>query len=148
MSFNNEIKLDECLIYSLYVSTNIVGAAAKKLIKKLDISLSQYVLLMTIAAKDGIGFRDAMSQLRIESSALSAMLKNLSQRGLVKKTRAAHDERVVFLKLTSKAKNLLDEMLTIQAELNKHVQLDDADRLTMIKILNKINSANLHDNMI
>lgn len=74
-------------------------------------------------------------RLYLDSGTLTPMLKRMEQQGLIRRARAAEDERKVILSLTGKGRSLKKEAACIPARL---AELADRTRLDPARLLQDI----------
>lgn len=100
--------LDQQLCFRLYTASRLVIRAYQPLLKELDITYPQYLVLMLMWE-----WRDKEQQsgtvgqlgkrLQLDSGTLTPLLKRMENRGLVRRRRGQEDERERHIELTDKA---------------------------------------------
>jgi DNA-binding MarR family transcriptional regulator len=91
----------ELLCFSLYAATHALNRVYKPLLEPLGLTYPQYLVMLSLWAEDGQTVGGIGSQLFLESSTVTPLLKRLEGAGLVARARDAVDERVVRVRLTA-----------------------------------------------
>jgi DNA-binding MarR family transcriptional regulator len=92
--------LDQQLCFALYSSTLAMNKLYRKLLRKLDLTYSQYLVMMVLWERDEQPVSGLGDKLFLDSATLTPLLKRMEQAGLVTRTRSASDERQVIIALT------------------------------------------------
>lgn len=107
---NNEelLYLDQQLCFRLYTASRLVIRAYQPLLKALDITYPQYLVLMLMWEwRDKEQSFSTVGQLgkhlQLDSGTLTPLLKRMEARGLVVRHRGLEDERERHIQLTDKA---------------------------------------------
>ena len=93
-------QLDDQLCFSLYAASLAMSKLYRKLLRKLGITYSQYLVLMVLWEQDQQTVSGIGERLQLDSATLTPLLKRMEQGGLVDRVRAASDERQVIVSLT------------------------------------------------
>ena len=97
----NEVpKLDAQLCFALYSTSLAMSKLYRKLLRKLGITYSQYLVMMVLWERDELTVSDIGERLFLDSATLTPLLKRMEAQGLVTRIRAAEDERQVIIALT------------------------------------------------
>ncbi len=100
--------LDQQLCFRLYTASRLVIRAYQPLLKELDITYPQYLVLMLMWEwRDKEQPSGTVGQLgkrlQLDSGTLTPLLKRMENRGLVQRRRGQEDERERHIELTDKA---------------------------------------------
>lgn len=95
--------------FAVYGATHAINRAYAPLLNPLGLTYPQYITLTLLWEKDGQGVGEIASQLQMESSTLTPLLKRLEVLGHVQRRRGEKDERQVFVQLTDSGKQLKKE---------------------------------------
>lgn len=112
-----ELALNRQLCFALYAASRAMIKAYQPMLKDLEITYPQYLVLIVLWewAQEGGEDREnredrslgALGQrLMLDSGTLTPLLKRMEQRGLVHRSRAPWDERVTLVVVTSAAQDL------------------------------------------
>jgi DNA-binding MarR family transcriptional regulator len=102
-------QLDDQLCFSLYAASLAMSKLYRKLLGKLGITYSQYLVLMVLWEQDQQTVSGIGERLQLDSATLTPLLKRMEQAGLVNRVRAANDERQVIISLTAHGSALRTE---------------------------------------
>lgn len=91
----------DMLCFALHSAAHAVHAAYAPLLQPLGLTYPQYLVLSSLAVRDGQSVSDLGTQLRLESNTLTPMLKRMQAEGWVTRTRDTVDERLVRISLTA-----------------------------------------------
>ena len=103
---NQMLRLDNQVCFPLYAAARAIMQAYQPLLAKLGLTYPQYLVLMVLWEEDGLSVKALGEKLYLDSGTLTPLLKRLEENGLLRRARAAHDERVVELFLTAEGKRL------------------------------------------
>ncbi|MDC5707088.1 MarR family transcriptional regulator [Vibrio europaeus] len=126
--------LENQVCFPLYSASNAVIRTYRPLLDSLDLTYSQYLVMMVLWESDGISVKDIGARLHLDSGTLTPVLKRLEAKGFVVRGRSELDERVRVLKLSEAGRELKAKALTIPAEMKCKIQLD-LDELILLKTL-------------
>jgi DNA-binding MarR family transcriptional regulator len=100
------LRLEHQVCFPLYAAARAVTQAYQPLLAPLGLTYPQYLALMVLWEQDGLAVKDIGARLYLDSGTLTPLLKRLEQAGLVRRVRAARDERVVEVFLTAAGRRL------------------------------------------
>ncbi|MEX0335300.1 MarR family winged helix-turn-helix transcriptional regulator [Vibrio tubiashii] len=126
--------LENQVCFPLYSASNAVIRTYRPLLDSLDLTYSQYLVMMVLWESDGISVKDIGARLHLDSGTLTPLLKRLEVKGFVVRGRSELDERVRVLKLSEEGRALKAKALAIPTEMKCKIQLD-LDELIMLKKL-------------
>jgi DNA-binding MarR family transcriptional regulator len=92
--------LDDQLCFALYSTGLAMNKVYRKLLRKLDLTYPQYLVMLVLWEKDEQTVSEIGARLFLDSATLTPLLKRLEAAGLVSRTRSAADERQVVIGLT------------------------------------------------
>lgn len=99
-------KLDEQLCYSLYSTSRMVTQAYKPLLKPLNLTYPQYVVMMALWEIGEVKISEIADVTGITNATLTPLLKRLENNGYIERCLTEADERQKFIVLTSEGKLL------------------------------------------
>jgi DNA-binding MarR family transcriptional regulator len=108
------------------------------------ISAPQFGTLLLIESNPGVSQSSVAEALRFDRSTLVQIIDRLEKRGLVVREVAAHDRRSHALMLTDQGVTLLATLkaLALEHEDEMARDLEDGERETLIRLLERIHSPN------
>ena len=120
-------------------ATRRINSLAETMLAQYDLSLPQWLVLTALWRGDGLTISQLASYCDNGQPALSRLLDRMEEKGLVKRSPAPDDRRVVCICLTEKSR-AMRPLLTIYEEFHDIMmrRLDSAERATLLKLLNKL----------
>ena len=138
----NTPKLGNQICFPLYVITKEITGIYRPFLDELDLTYSQYLVMMVLWENDGLTVNQIGEKLYLDSGTLTPLLKRLEVKSLLQRNRKKEDERVVEVSLTEQGKNLQMKACAIPGKMVEklNISADDLAELktTVDKILNKI----------
>ncbi len=109
----DQIKLSNQLCFSLYSANNAVIRAYRPFLAKIDLTYSQFIVMMALWEEDEISLKTLSQHTRLDSGTLTPLLKRLEKKGFLIRSRSKEDERLRILSLTDQGWVLRDEAAKI-----------------------------------
>lgn len=134
----NTLLLENQVCFPLYSAANAVIRAYRPLLDELDLTYSQYLVMMVLWEQNGISVKDLGSRLYLDSGTLTPLLKRLEAKGYVERARSSVDERVRVLNLTQQGRALRQRAESIPNALKCKVDLDIEEMLTLKHLCEKV----------
>ena len=106
-------RLDNQLCFALYSTSLAMSKLYRKLLRKLGLTYSQYLVMMVLWERDGLSVSEVGERLFLDSATLTPLLKRMEQAGLLRRVRAASDERQVIISLTEQGDQLREQAATL-----------------------------------
>jgi DNA-binding MarR family transcriptional regulator len=97
---SSNLTLDKQLCFSLYSASNAMGRAYRPLLKELDLTYLQYIVMMVLWQYSTMNVKELGSKIHLDSGTLTPLLKRLEAKGLIIRTRSHQDERVRIISLS------------------------------------------------
>jgi len=105
--------VDDLVCFALYAANRTTTQAYRVLLDPWNLTYPQYIALVTLW-NDGDQTVGGLGEaLQLDSGTLSPMLSRLQAAGYVTRERDTHDERVVTVSLTTRGRELRDELAHI-----------------------------------
>ena len=108
--------LDNQLCFALYSTGLAMNKVYRKLLRKLDLTYPQYLVMLVLWERDGVTVSDIGARLFLDSATLTPLLKRLETAGLVARTRSNADERQVVISLTDSGRALAQQASVVQQQ--------------------------------
>lgn len=105
----NPLLLDSQLCFALYSTSLAMNKVYRKLLRGLDLTYPQYLVMLVLWEGDEITVTDIGERLFLDSATLTPLLKRLEAAGLVTRVRAQNDERQVIVSLTKQGRDLRNQ---------------------------------------
>lgn len=139
MNYDN-LKLKNQLCHRLYTVSNAMTRVYRPMLKELDITYSQYIVLMALWEKDSITIQQLIQLTSIDGGTLSLMLPKLVKKKIITLNKDIEDKRKRIVSLTNYGTSLKDKALSVPENMWSCLKsLDYDDALTLISLLDKMN---------
>jgi DNA-binding MarR family transcriptional regulator len=116
MDKNDSPLLDNQLCFALYSTGLAMNKVYRKLLRRLDLTYPQYLVMLVLWERDGVTVSDIGARLFLDSATLTPLLKRLEAAGLVTRSRSNADERQVVVALTDAGRAMAREAGAIQEQ--------------------------------
>jgi MarR family transcriptional regulator, organic hydroperoxide resistance regulator len=100
---------DDFICFAVYSTSHAFNQVYKPLLKILGVTYPQYLVLVSLWARDNQTVGSIGEQLFLESNTLTPLLKRLEALDLVRRNRDPDDERQVRVSLTKKGDAMRDK---------------------------------------
>jgi len=130
--------LENQICFPLYSAANAVIRAYRPLLERLDITYSQYLVLLVLWQQNGMNVKDLGAKLRLDSGTLTPLLKRLEAKGIVERRRGSSDERVRELFLTQAGFDLQQQARLVPNEMLCKFDLSLEELITLKALCEKI----------
>lgn len=131
-----QLKLENQLCFPLYAVSKNTTKLYKPLLDPLNLTYTQYIVLMVLWEQDGITVKALGQKLYLDSGTLTPLLKKMESKGFLKRQRSTSDERNVEVFLTPQGHQLQEEAKDIPAKLVQCFDLPEEDIKALYRILN------------
>jgi DNA-binding MarR family transcriptional regulator len=109
--------LENQICFPLYAAGNALVRAYRPFLDPLDITYSQYLVMLVLWQHSSVTVKELGQQLRLDSGTLTPVLKRLEGKGLVLRKRSEHDERARVISLTTQGQSLKKQAINIPSDL-------------------------------
>ena len=100
------LTLDAQLCFALYSAHLAMGKVYRHHLADLGLTYPQYLVMLVLWEHDGLTVTALGDRLYLDSATLTPLLKRLQALGLLRRDRAAHDQRQVLVTLTQAGRTL------------------------------------------
>lgn len=121
----DSLRLDQQLCFALYAATHAITRSYRALLSDIGLTYPQYLVLLVLMQHEERTVSELASELMLNASTLTPVLKRLAEAGLVQRTRDPADERVVMVRLTDKGSDLRETLRRIQGDIVCQTGLND-----------------------
>ncbi|MGU3496971.1 MarR family winged helix-turn-helix transcriptional regulator [Xanthobacteraceae bacterium A53D] len=141
----SRFRLEDLLCFAVYSAEHAFTRAYRPLLKTLDVTYPQFLILVLLWGKDGQSVKELGEQLHLDSGTLTPLLKRLEAAGVVRRARNTSDERVVNITLTPQGHALEEKAQEVIRSMGGAIGLCEADaedlRQRMIALRDRLNAA-------
>jgi len=134
MSFE-KLQLKNQLCHRLYMASNSISRAYRDPLAAINLTYPQYVVMMALWEKDSITIAELIDKTVIDGSALTQILKKMSDKQLLAVIKDAKDKRKRVVKLSESGQALKLEALSIPDEIRCKFSSVDAEQAQQLMTL-------------
>ncbi len=132
------LKLESQLCFPLYAAAKEVVGRYKPLLDALDLTYTQYIVMMVLWEQGQIGVKELGGRLYLDSGTLTPLLKRLEGKGLVRRTRSSDDERAVNISITKAGETLKERAREVPPQMARCMSLSAEEAGTLYALLYKL----------
>ena len=126
------------LCFPIYAAANKVIRRYQPLLKELDLTYTQYIVMMVMWEKKQVNEKVLVDCLYLQANTLAPLLKKLQQKGYVEIAKDEKDKRNLVIKLTQKGSDLKEKAVDVPKTLAQENWLTLDEAIMFRKILYKI----------
>ena len=130
----DSLKLQNQVCFPLYACSKELVRQYSPHLKKLDLTYTQYVVMMVMWEKETISSRELADSTHLDYGTLTPVLKRLEKVGYITRKRSPEDERLLILTLTDAGKKLKEKAVGIPSCMAKCMGLT-ADEFKQLYLL-------------
>lgn len=134
----SSLLLNDQLCFAVYSAGLAMNKLYRKLLKKLELTYPQYLVMLVLWEKDGINVSDIGKPLLLDSATLTGLLKRMESSGLITRKRNAGDDRQVIISLTQKGRDLKKLAVAIPGTVDAATGCSSSDLTAMKKELHTL----------
>lgn len=132
------LRLENQICFPLYAVSNIITRKYKPLLDNLDLTYTQYIVMMVLWEKAPVNEKYLCDTLCLRSNTVTPLLKKLESKGYIEKKKDAADERNLVIGLTDQGTALRDDALCVPEAISHEVGLTADEAAFLYKILYKL----------
>ncbi|MGL1011197.1 MarR family winged helix-turn-helix transcriptional regulator [Vibrio vulnificus] len=133
-----QLLLENQICFPLYSAANTVIRAYRPLLDALDLTYSQYLVLLVLWQQNGINVKDLGAKLHLDSGTLTPLLKRLEAKDIVERRRGQTDERVRELFLTEAGRALKQQAQQVPQNMLCRIDLSIDELVTLKSLCEKV----------
>jgi DNA-binding MarR family transcriptional regulator len=134
----DSLKLDNQLCFPVYALSRHITGLYRPHLEKLGLTYPQYLVMLVLWQHTQVTVKELGSKLYLDSGTLTPLLKRMAENGLVTRSRAANDERLVNITITNKGQALKAAAEPIPAIIAGELALKETQYLQMLTQINSI----------
>lgn len=124
-------RLDDQLCFALYSTSLAMSKVYRKLLPRLRLTYSQYLVMMVLWEQDELTVSDIGERLFLDSATLTPLLKRMEAAELITRVRAISDERQVIITLTKNGDALRQKAMEMHGEVFCATECELDELITM-----------------
>ena len=126
------------LCFPTYAVANKIIRRYQPLLKKLNLTYTQYIVMMVMWEKEVVNEKDLVNALYLQANTLNPLLKKLESKKYIQIKKDESDKRNLKISLTNEGRSLKDKAVDVPASLAKEINLTQEEAIFFYKILYKI----------
>ena len=132
------MKLSNQLCFPLYAAARKVTALYTPELAPLNLTYTQYLVLLVLWEQDGIPVSEICRRLRLDNGTVSPLLKKQEKEKLIRKDRSPEDERSVLISLTEEGRAMQGKARDVPGKVGGCIRLSPGKALTLYQLLYEI----------
>lgn len=129
------LKLENQLCFPLYACSKEVIRRYKPYLDKLDLTYTQYIVMMVLWEKKEVTVKELGSCLYLDSGTLTPLLKKLEEKNYVVRERSKEDERNLIVSITQEGEKLKEQAVQVPANLSACVNMEPQEAQQLYRLL-------------
>ena len=130
--------LSNQICFPTYAVANKILRRYRPLLQKLDLTYTQYIVMMVLWEKETVHEKDLVRALFLQANTLTALLRNLQKKGYVDIAKDEGDKRNIVISLTDRGRALKADALCVPQTLIGEHWLTDEEFETYKRLLYKL----------
>ena len=126
------------ICFPTYAVANKILRRYQPLLKKINLTYTQYVVMMVLWEKESVNEKDLVNALYLKSNTLSDLLRKLKKKGYIDIIRDEIDKRNIDISLTDEGRRLKEQAVEVPKTLADEHWLTDGEFLEYKKLLYKL----------
>ena len=132
------LKLENQLCFPLYACSRQVVRRYTPFLDKLGLTYTQYLVMMALWEYGEMSVGSLCERLYLDTGTLTPLLKKLEQKGLVTRTRSAHDARRVDVALTDAGSSMKEQARFVPLGMGECLDVSPEDAAELVRLLRKL----------
>ena len=124
--------------FPTYAVANKILRRYQPLLKKINLTYTQYVTMMVMWEKEVVNEKDLVKALYLKANTLTELLRKLEKKGYVQITRGEKDKRNIVISLTDEGRKLKEAAVSVPKTLIDEHWLSDEEIKTYKELLYKL----------
>lgn len=138
MSKYDPLLLKNQICFPTYSASNRIVNNYRPFLKKLDLTYTQYIVMMVLWEKESVNEKDLVDALNLKSNTLAPLLKKLKEKGYISIFKDKTDKRSIDINITAKGIRLKDKAIDIPKVFGQSFPLDEEELKTYRKLIYKL----------
>ena len=126
------------LCFPTYAVSNKILRKYKPFLDKLDLTYTQYIVMMVMWEKSEVNEKELCDSLRLNTNTLAPLLRRLKEKGYISISKDKKDKRNLVIKLTNEGELLKEKAVDVPPSMAEEFNLNEEEAAFLYKILYKI----------
>ncbi|MBQ6387953.1 MAG: MarR family transcriptional regulator [Ruminococcus sp.] len=132
------LKLENQMCFPLYAAAREVTKLYRPYLNALNLTYTQYITMLVLWEQVSCSVKELGQQLYLDSGTLTPVLKSLEQKGFVRRSRSAADERVLTISTTPAGAALREVAKSVPQKIGGCIRLTPEEAQTLHRLLYKV----------
>ncbi|MCR5652914.1 MAG: MarR family transcriptional regulator [Ruminococcus sp.] len=132
------LRLKNQLCFPIYAVSNIITRRYKPLLDKLDLTYTQYIVMMVMWEEAPVNEKILCEALCLKTNTVTPLLKKLEQKGYITRRKDNDDERRLLIALTDSGLELREKALCVPEAIAREFRLTQEEAEGLYIVLYKI----------
>lgn len=132
---SEKLKLSNQICFPFYAISRKIIKAYTPLLKDLDLTYPQYLVMLLLWENDNILIKDICDKLILETNTISPLLETLVKKWFISKIKHSWNNKEVFVSLTKKWESLKIKAETIPDKLLANYNIKNTDLIWLHKTI-------------
>lgn len=110
---HSDLLLSNQLCFRLYTASRLIIKSYTPLLTRLGLTYPQYLVMMVLWERGVMSVGEIARQLMLQTNTVTPLLKRMETEGLVKREKAAGDQRQTIVSLTARGREMESEAADI-----------------------------------
>ena len=134
----DSLLLKNQLCFPTYAVTNKILRKYQPLLDKLDLTYTQYIVMMVMWEKKTVNEKELCEALYLKTNTLAPLLKRLKEKEYITIEKNQKDKRNLVISLTKKGEKLKEKAVDVPPSIAEEFNLSEEEAMFLYKILYKI----------
>ena len=126
------------ICFPVYAVANKIIRRYQPLLKDLDLTYTQYIVMMVLWEKETVNEKDLVSALYLQANTLTDLLKKLKEKGFVDIRKDNADKRNIVISLTEEGRRLKEKAVQVPKTLVEEHWLTGEEFMQFKSLLYKL----------
>lgn len=126
------------LCFPTYAAANKIIRRYQPLLKELDLTYTQYVVMMVMWEKERVNEKDLVDALYLQANTLAPLLRKLKEKRYINISKDKKDKRNIVISLTEEGRKLKDKAVCVPLSLAEEPWLSEEEAKEYRRLLYKI----------
>ncbi|MBR2989753.1 MarR family transcriptional regulator [Candidatus Saccharibacteria bacterium] len=133
----NPLRLKKQLCFPIYLCSKEIIRRYAPLLKELDLTHTQYIVMMYFWEKKQSNVRDLGRALLLDPSTLTPLLRRLEAKGYITRVESKLDRRNLDIAITDKGARLEEKALSVPEVMQRCIDLPEDEAKVLYNLVNK-----------
>lgn len=133
----NPLRLKKQLCFPIYLCSKEIIRRYAPLLKELDLTYTQYIVMMYFWEKKQSNVRDLGRALLLDPSTLTPLLRRLEAKGYITRVESKLDRRNLDIAITDKGARLEEKALSVPEVMQRCIDLPEDEAKVLYNLVNK-----------